>query len=73
MATKLLTVTQVGELMQVDKHKVYKLIDIGLLQTIQVSGKRGKRVPEFEYERFLHDALGKDIDELITEKEEKHE
>ncbi len=69
MASKLLTVADVAKLMQIDKHKVYRIINSDLIKTIQVSGKRGTRVPEFEYERFVRESLGKDIEKLITVKE----
>lgn len=65
MASKLLTVTEVAALMGVDPAKVYSYINKGLMKTIKL-GPRGTRIPEFEYERFLHAHLDKDLSKIAV-------
>lgn len=63
MANKLLSVSQVAELMQIDPAKVYRFIEKGLIRTIKLS-RRGTKVPESEFDSFVEKYTGMDLTDL---------
>ena len=49
---ELLSMSEAGRRLGIDRRKIGKMIDDGILQGVNIGGAQGKRVPEEEIARF---------------------